>query len=348
MNFNCDADVLNDFTLTRNLKNSTKKSYKTTLNLYADFNNAPFIDLLKEAEQEESNGIRWKYRRLKERLLKFRNFLSANYRKNYARITFSRIITLYRHYDIEIHALPSQSRKNYIESPPITFGDLPDKNIIRKALRRSDIKMKAITLFMLSSGCARRDTLNLTINDFITATSQYHNEDDISTVINILSKKRKVVPTFKLKRQKTGKYYYTFITPEATRMILNYLKTRNNLKSSNKLFEIHRETLSRKFIKINNQLGLGKSGTYNRYRSHNLRKFHASSLRNSGMLMEDINSIQGKSKTPTDEAYYFENPDVLKQRYVKHMNALIIYNKNKVKEAQIPVRDNVDVFNINT
>ena len=330
MEFKSDLDLLNDFVLIRNLKEITKKSYKTSLNLYTDFNNEKFLDLIIEAETEETNKIRWKNRKLKQRLIKFRNFLTVNYRKNYAKTTFSRIVTLYRHYDIEVHDLPTQSSKNFNESPPITYNDLPDKSIIKKALRKSDSQMKAIILFMASSGCARRETLNLTISDFINATGEYHNSNEIEEVLKTLKNKRKVIPTFKMKRQKTNKYYFTFCTPEATKAIINHLSERNNLKSSSKIFTIHPESLSRKFIKINSELKLGKCGTYNRFRSHNLRKFHASNLKNDGMLIDDINSMQGKSRNITDEAYFFENPETLKKKYISHINAVIIYDKNKI------------------
>lgn len=39
--------------------------------------------------------------------------------------------------------------------------------------------MKAIILFMSSSGCARRETLNLTVMDYMNATKEYHNTDNI-------------------------------------------------------------------------------------------------------------------------------------------------------------------------
>ena len=333
MNFNSDLELLEDFTKFRNLKEISKKSYKTSINLYTKFNNESFINLLKEAEAEETAKIRWKDRKLKKRLLNFRSFLVQNYMKNYTRITLNRIITIYRHYDVEVHSLPNQSSKNYLESAPVTYDDLPDRQIIKNALEISTPVMRAVMLFMISSGCARRETLNITVDDFIKATKDYHNSDNINDVLRVL-KHEKVVPTFKLKRQKTNKYYYTFCSPEAVFEIISYLSARDDLNSSDKLFDIHPESLIRCFININNRLDLGKCGTYNRYRSHALRKFHASSLKNSGMLIEDINSLQGKSRGATDEAYFFENPEVLKQKYVKHLNAVTVYDENMVGKVK--------------
>ena len=326
--FKSDEDILNDFTLTRNLKPITRKAYNTTIKLYVSFNNESFASLLKEAEGEENQKIRWKYRKLKQRLLRFRNFLTKNYKRSYAKITLSRIITLYRHYEIEIHDLPPQSAKNHNESPPITYNDLPDREIIKKALRKSDLFMKAVILFMLSSGCARRETVNLTVNDVIQATGDYHESSDIYEIIHLLEREN-IIPTFRLKRQKTNKYFYTFCSPEATKYIFKYLKTRKNLKGKDKVFNIHPETL-------NKRLNFGKAGSYTRFRPHMMRKFHASSLLNDGMSISDINAMQGKSKNTTDESYFFENPEKLKEKYIKHIHALEIYSKKKtIKSSEI-------------
>lgn len=333
---NNDSDLLEDFTITRNLKPITKKSYATSMNLYTQFNNTSFISLIKEAEEEENRKIRWKYRKIKRRLLKFRNFLTNNYKKNYVKTTLSRVITIYKHYEIEINTLPPLSSKNHNESPPVTFDDLPDKNIIKKALGLSSPLMKAIILFMSSSGSARRETLNLTVKDIIQATGDYHHETDIYDMIKLLKSRNDIIPTFRLKRQKTNKYYYTFCSPEATKAILKYLNTRNGLKPDDRVFNIHVETFTKNFKRLNGKLGLGNAGTYSRFRSHNLRKFHASSLKNDGMSMTDINALQGKTKNIVDESYFFENPKILKETYIRHLSAVTIFSKEnkQIKPAE--------------
>ena len=58
-----------------------------------------------------------------------------------------------------------------------------------------------------------------------------------------LEKRNDVVPTFYLKRIKTDKFYYTFCSPEASRYIVTYLKTRQGLKLSDKLFDFTTSTL---------------------------------------------------------------------------------------------------------
>ena len=54
------------------------------------------------------------------------------------------------------------------------------------------------------------------------------------------------------------------------------------------------------------------------------RKFHASNLKKAGMSMDDINSMQGKGKSAVNEPYFFDNPEQLKEVYMKHMHAVTI------------------------
>ena len=100
-----------------------------------------------------------------------------------AKMMFSKILTIYKHYEIEIHDLPKLSVKKGHQNPPITFNDLPDKEIIKKALDISKPRMRAIILFISSSGCGRSETVNLTIQDFINATSDYHHNTEIYNVL---------------------------------------------------------------------------------------------------------------------------------------------------------------------
>ena len=79
-----------------------------------------------------------------------------------------------------------------------------------------------------------------------------------------------------------------------------------------------------RFIKINEKLGLGKVGHLNRFRSHMLRKFHASALYNDGMSLDKVNDLQGKAKNKTDASYFMTNPEDLKYEYIQHLPAVTI------------------------
>lgn len=320
-----DQELLDDFQKRRNLKPSSMNQYKTTLNRYKEYNNLTLLELLNEAETEEDNRIPQRRRTLTTRLLNFRNHITEHYKKNTVKSMMTKTITLYTTYGLEIPKLPRQSEKNMNESTPISFKDLPDKEIIKASLQISKPLMVAIILFMSSSGTARTEMLNLSIQDFIESTRLYHNSNDIYEVLNILKDKNDVIPTFKIRRQKTDKWYYTFCSPESTTAIVNYLLSiKKPLKNSDRLFQYHEVTVCYKFQEINDELGLGRKGTYNRFRSHMLRKFHASNLKNHGMSKEDINEMQGKGQNIVDESYFFDDPNILRQKYIEHMGAVTI------------------------
>lgn len=333
-----DQDLLDDFQKRRNLKPSSMRQYQTSLKLYSTYHEMSLEELLQEAETEEDERIPQRRRTLLTRLLDFRNFLTENYKKNYVKSVMTKVLTLYTTYGLEIPKLPRQSMKNMNESTPISYKDLPDKEIIRESLKISKPLMKAIILFMSSSGCARTETLNITIQEFIESTSHYHNSNDIYEVIDTLRERNDVVPTFKIRRQKTDKWYYTFCSPEAVEAILSYLLSiKKPIRNTDRLFDYHEVTICNKFIEINNELGLGKKGTYNRMRSHMLRKFHATNLKNHGMSKEDVNTMQGKGQNIVDESYFFDDPDVLRDKYIEHMEAVTInldINNLDIKSAE--------------
>ena len=323
-----DNQILENLSQTRNLAFKTKQSYKNAMKIYVLYQNKSFNDLLKEAEYEEEHSIRWKNRKLKQRLINFRKYLHENYLISTAKVYFQRILTLYRHFEIEIHELPPISTKSAKISKPITFEDLPTKDMIRQAVEIANPLMKAIILFISSSGCARRETLNLTVGDFINATYEYHKTNDIHEALTILKNLDCIIPIFRIKRQKTNKFYFTFCSHEASKVIVEYL-INFNLKHDNQLFKINLYYWNKYFNSINNELNLGKVGEYNRFRSHMLRKFHASSLYNAngGLTLSEIDALQGRGKKSTHASYFMENPKNLKEKYINSLNAITIYNK---------------------
>lgn len=316
-----DDEILQYYSETRNLKKGTFIQIKLYLKEYSTYFNMPLQELLTEAENEEEKGIRWKHRQLKKRLLEYRNYLFKKHAYSTANVRFRNILTFYKHFEIEIHNLPSYNIKND-DTVKVSFRDLPDVEIIKKALNISNPLMKSLILFISSSGCARTETLNLTVDDFIEATKEYHHTSDLNTVLDVLKDRDDVVPTFYLKRQKTNKQYYCFCSPEATTAIVNYLISRE--KKSKKLFNVEAQYFLLLFEQINDKLNLGKIGYYNRFRSHMLRKFNASQLYNDGMPLEMVDALQGRSKNSTHTSYFMEDPKKLKQIYIKHMDAITI------------------------
>ena len=279
--------------------------------------------LLKEADYEEDKRVRWKHRKLKKRLIDFRMFLYDNLAYSTATNRFGKLLTFYRHYDIEIHPLPYISLKN-VEVNDLNYKDLLTADIIQDSLIHSDDVMTAVILFMASSGTAKAETMSLTVQDFINATYEYHETNDIKEALAVLKHEKNVIPQFRVKRIKTNKYYYTFCSYEACSAIVKYLLSESNVNSSDKLFNRHPQTISTNLTKYNNILGLGKVGYYSRLRTHMLRKFHSNQLYNDGMDINLVDALQGRSKTKIRSSYFVENPKFLKKSYEDHLDVLLI------------------------
>lgn len=311
--------IISKFCKERNIKCETIKGYESAVRIYCNFHGLSLEDLLSEAINEEEQGIVMRNRKIKHRLMDFRTFLiSKQLSTSTVKTYFSKIKTLYRHFEVELPSLPKvKYEKNYQSN----FYDLPTKKHLAEAVRISQLDMKAVILFMSSSGTAKAETLSLTVNDFIDATKPYHEEDNISDILNELSYKTNVIPTFYLKRIKTDKYYYTFCSSEAASSIVDYLQSRLDLKATDPLFDFTDSQLTKNFQKINDKLGWGFVGHYRFFRSHTLRKFHASNI---GLSVEDIDALQGRSKNEVHEAYIKTNPDALKRKYVEVMDNIII------------------------
>lgn len=315
----------------RNIKDSTMKGYESALKKYVSFHKKSMDKLLEEAINDENKGIPLKERRIKKRLLDYRSYLlSSSMSPNTAKTYFSKIKTFYLHFEIDLPYLPDAKYDKIYET---NYLDLPTKEHIEQALEIVPINLKAIILFMSSSGTAKAETLSLTVEQFINGTHEYHNGGSIEYVLDTLENKTNIVPTFYLRRIKTDKFYYTFCSPEASYYIVKYLKTRPNLKLKDKLFDFTNSLLLTRFQEINDQMNWGFKGKYRFFRSHTLRKFHASNL---GLSAEYIDSLQGRSKNEVHATYIKTNPEKLKEIYKSAMKNVMIYDnkieKKKVKE----------------
>lgn len=330
-----NEEYIQEYIQTRGLKKNTYLSVKRVMNHYSNFQKLSIHELILEADLEEEQRIRWKNRKLKHRLINYMNHLRKTMTINSVKTHLKIVKAFYTHHEIEIHKLPVLNKKNALVTEPITYADLPDKEIIKKAVEMSKPVMKALILFLSSSGLSKVDALNLTIHQFIESTYHYHHQSDLFQSLAELwkiSKDVDIIPVFKSRRQKTNKYYITFCTHEATMEILRYLAIRSkktDLKLTDKLFKIEQHYYTLKFQEINDALGLQKVGHYNRFRGHMLRKFHASNLAKSGMDRTLINVLQGKSNGQVDDVYFFEDENRLKKEYIKHMHSLLIFTEVK-------------------
>ena len=83
-----------------------------------------------------------------------------------------------------------------------------------------------------------------------------------------------------------------------------------------------------KFQQINDKMNWGFKGKYRFFRTHTLRKFHASILYNheNGLSLEEIDALQGRGKNNTHASYFMENPKNLKEKYINSLKSILIFN----------------------
>ncbi|AMD18002.1 hypothetical protein TL18_08155 [Methanobrevibacter sp. YE315] len=338
--------LIREYVATRGLSQSSYHGMKYTLAHYCRFQGKNLQELLDEADAEEEAGVRWKKTKLKKRLTAYMNYCKETLTLNSAKHYLKLVKQFYHHNDIEIHKLPPFNDKNALMREPITAKDLPTREILQQAVEIAEPLMKALILFLVSSGMSKVDARNLTIQNFLDATKRYHDEDDdiMTAIAKMKEFEGQLIPTWNSRRSKTKKFFITFNTDEATRYIMAYLELRNEklkdnpengqteLKPHDKLFKISTHYFTMKFGQLNDALNLGTVGGrpeegikgYNRLRGHMLRKYHATNLKKHGMDTYSINVMQGKSNGAVNDVYFFEDEDALFREYIEAIEGVLI------------------------
>lgn len=334
-------EILKTFFKQRNSSKNTQINYTRSVRYYETLTQHTLEECLEICENEERNNISWRNSTTRQWILAYREWCYENYNVSTAQLYLTVIITIYRHFEYTIPPLPYYSTKHSKRTPPINYQDLPDRQILSECLQVASPLVRAIILFMSSSGMSRIDVLNLTINDYLQATSSYHDhQDSVKYAIKDMMD-QDIIPTFQLRRQKTGQDYITFCSHEACKSINSYLLTRTEiLHRSKPLFKIHERYINMVFERLNGYFQLGKVGNYNRLRPHMLRKYHASQLAEAGMNTDHINLLQGR-RIPgvAHESYIRVNPESLKEEYIEALPYLVIEDVNKYKTESQQLRE---------
>ncbi len=295
--------MLTEFIKDRNLSPSSIRNYTSAVRIYEKLNNKTLTELIDEAEREEIEKIRWKDRKIKKRLINYRSYLYKNRVETTAAKYLTNIQTIYRHFEIELQTLPTFNSRQINKTKEIKFKDLPTKENIKDACKIADTTTELIILLIATSGLSKIEILNLTVDDFIKAN-------------------RSEIPIFYLTRKKTGKEFFTFTTPKTALKITKHIK-KHNLKRSDTLFNITESTLTKNMQIINVELNLGKVNNYSRFRCHMLRKYHASNLlNNTSFTIDEIDTLQGRSKSKVHRCYFLNDEEKLKEKYIKYLKVI--------------------------
>jgi integrase len=318
-----------EFCQDRNLSHNSQKAYHNPLKEYAAFYSLSLQELIDEADLEEENHVRAKNRKIIKRLKQYRNHkISQGSAPNTIRDYYSKVKTFYRHYGIEIPYIPPT---NLPSNRHEKYSDIPTIEHIRTVLESTNnLKHKAIILLMASSGMATNEVTHLKVKDFIDATSEYHtnNNNNIPDILLELGTQKDIIPIFELIRRKTNYLYYTCCSPEATHSIIRYLKTRPQIGLNDSIFNIKNHSVIQFFSRLNDLNGYPRVGEIRFFHAHGLRKFHATSIEDIGLA----NTLQGRKSNSIVESYFKKNPKRLRERYLEHLNKLMI---NKVETFNI-------------
>jgi integrase len=337
---------------------STISGYATALHLFCKYAEQSPSNIIETAVEERKRSIEPEEMTHYSLVISFRNDLIKKKNKNgipYARSTIgkylSAITSFFRAYHFPVPPKALGQQKSVSSRPENQL--IPDKELIRKALKVASIRDRAIILVGASSGLSAIDICNLTVKQFYKG----------------LNSKTGIV-TIHIARQKTGFVFTTFFSPETSQSILTYLKTRekdtatmddNDLRSYQKVkitdnsplfilskkLEVYLETglesdraltaknISNIYSEISKELGVESKtpGVYNILRSHNMRKYFTSALLNAGCDFNIIDHYLGHLNNETVNAYFKYQTSYLEKTYQKYRPYLLINEGDDVENS---------------
>jgi len=322
---------------------TTRRNFLQGMKYYTEFVKKSPNELLEEAEEEIKSGILMRKRKIRGYLLGFRDWLKE---QGYApKTVYSHMVaakSFYKSFDIDLPQL--NNKKQFQVLPTEENGIRLEKDNIKMILKHANIRNRAIILVMSSSGLSQSDVLDLTVGDF-----------------NRGFDEKTMITTLQLRRIKTRYDFITFLSPEATKAIMDYLEYRNRKPKENnpdiqQAYEKRRLRSDKDFIfckhdipdsylktfdenerRLNTQglmdlfrelakkTGLDtEKGQWQIVRAHNLRKFFNSELLNNGADMFLVDFMMGHKIDSVHEAYFKADPKKLKDRYMRYLPYLAL------------------------
>ncbi len=341
--------VVSDWLLSIDASANTERNYLQAIKAFCEFTEKTPDELIMEAEQEVKSGLLMRQKLIKTYLISFKKSLQD---KGLATMTvksyMNGVQSLYRSCDIELPAL-GRNKAKVLEKNK----DIPTKEDLQEVLKFCDPLERAILLVGASSGLSLNEIRNLKVKDF---KKGYDPETEVTAL--------------KLRRQKVGFDFITFLSPEASRAVQDYINYRGRPTKSpdprkekylvkqriysddDYLFigrKIHDSFINtkndklRKFEEISlkrlyqtlsekSQKNTPKSD-WNLIRSHNIREWFNSAILNAGADSFHVEFFMGHTLDDTRAAYFRANPEKLRELYLKYIPYLTIQKEADISES---------------
>lgn len=337
-----------EFLIAKNRKPTTILAYKGRIGLYCLAIGLTPTEFLKEADKEEDKGIKLKKRKLKVHLMRFIQYLRENELKETSINNYLIYVkSFYNYFEVEIPKLPVKLQN----LPKKSYREWISKDDIKKALKYSNKKYRAIILLMASSGMGSAEIRNLKFAEFRRSIEEYtkfplkppYLVDDIRSS---LPSNQHIIPLWDVKRIKTGEYYYTFSSPESVEAILDYLEYRESknkpVKGDEEPLFIGRYSntilspkgLCSAFERINDDIGFEQIGDKRFFTSHELRRFFSDQTFKAGLQERDVKWLRGQKPRDTLNRYVKPDPEKLKIEYMEKALPCLSIEEVKVREIK--------------
>jgi integrase len=303
------------------------------MQIYTDWIGKTPEELLTEAENESKLLMR--QRHIKIYLINFRKHLQDTRAPTTVKGYLTGVKSFYKLYDIDLPPLPRSDKKARTMEKN---NRVPTKEELQEVLKICDPLEKALILTGAASGLSANELIRLKLSN--------------------LSIDAEFITTLELTREKTGVKFCTFLTPESTKAVLDYLEFRNREGKTKRCVQHVKQKVTSEndfiFIKRHIPLTYSKSqddrergldlealvkiyrgvstkarkntpvGTWNFIRSHTIRKYFNSALYNAGCQSWAVEFFMGHEQDATRSAYYRPNPEQLKEIYKSYIPFLTL------------------------
>ena len=325
-----------------NLSSNSKKGYRQSIRKYEEFHGTTIEKLIDEALEEQTNQVPTHLLKVIDRLESFQeSLIESNLTISTIKLHMTLIKTTYKKNRIDIPYIETVNAKKCRRREYIEYKDILTKDEIRCCLKYMRLPAQARAMTIVQGGLSNEECEHLTTRAFIDELRKYHQcDNDVDALKWLSDENHPVIWVTKLIRIKTAKPFYALIGAEAVNKIAEAKLyelglPKNNGKLNDKLLNTCKQSFTRTCSQVNKKCGLGLVAEESKFRSHMLRKFHATHIRGSVLTYEEhstisnaeIDEMQGRGKTSVQDTYIKSNPLEQKLIYAKVMNNVSLYNE---------------------